>query len=321
MTAELEDYRRALFAAATAGLAAMLILPLMLGFHVDLGSFLPIYVLAALPAVALPYASWRGLHAIRPALEATSLGLLLTLPVLVLSFAAMRFSMPLADPLLARMDAAIGFDWAQFTHWIDRSPTASLILGLSYSSFSFQLLLLPSLLCIARLPARAYQLVIAYVILCTLSAAIAVFFPSVGAYVTYGLDPASLDNISGKFGHFFLDSFHAVRSDGAFVLRIDNAAGIVTFPSVHVGIAALCVWATWPSRWLRIPFLMLNLAMTVSAITHGAHYLVDIAGGLLVALATIPLVHRLARAMGPRGPAATIPWSETECAPAYDPVV
>lgn len=300
MTGAIEDYRRALFAVTAAGLLAMLALPLLLGFHVDFASFLPLFVLAALPAMALPYAKWRKLDAMRPALEATSLGLLLTLPVLVLTYAAMRFDMPLADALLARMDAAIGFDWTAFTRLVDTSRLASLILGLGYSSFSFQLLFLPALLCIARLPARAYQLVLAYFILCALSAAIGIFFPCVGAYVTHGMDPAGLDHVSGKFGHFFLASFHAVRGDPGFSLGIDNVAGILTFPSVHAGVAALCAWATWPSRRLRWPFLILNLIMAASAITHGAHYLIDIFAGGLVAAVAVPLVHRLAAALRPK---------------------
>ncbi len=300
MSISLEDYRRALLAAAIAALAAMLALPLLLRFHVDYASFLPLYVLAALPAAVLPYAKWRRLDALKPALEATALGLLLTLPVLVFTYAAMRLGMPLADPLLARLDAAIGFDWTGFTRWVDQSRLASLILSLGYSSFSFQLLFLPSLLCIARLPARAYQLMLGYLILCALSAAVGIFFPSVGAYVTHAMDPASLDHINGKFGHFFLDSFHAVRGEPDFSLGIDNVAGILTFPSVHAGVAALCAWAAWPSRSLRWPFLILNLIMAVSAVTHGAHYLIDIIAGGLVAAATVPLVHRVGLAMRPK---------------------
>ena len=305
MTAGIEDYRRALFAATAAGLAAMLALPLLLGFAVDFASFLPLFVLAATPALFLPYVAWRRLEPIRPALEATSLGLLLTLPVLVFTYAAMRLDMPLADPLLAGIDAAFGFDWTGFTRWVDRSPAASLILGLGYSSFSFQLLFLPALLCITRQPARAYQLVLAYFILCTISAAIGAFFPSVGAYVTHDMDPHSLHHISGKFGHFFLASFHAVRDEAAFSLGIDNVAGILTFPSVHAGVAALCAWAAWPSRRLRWPFLALNVIMAVSAITHGAHYLVDILAGGLVAAATVPLVHRFAATIGAAAPKTT----------------
>jgi membrane-associated phospholipid phosphatase len=294
VTDTIEQYRRALFAATAAALGAMLALPLLLGFRVDYASFLPLYVIAALPAAVLPYAAWRKLGPLKPALEATSLGLLLTLPVLVFTYAAMRLDMPLADPLLARMDAAIGFDWTACVRLVDRSRIASFVLGLGYSSFSFQLLLLPSLLCIARLPGRAYQLMLAYLILCTLSAAFGSLFPSVGAYVTHGLDPHSLHHISGKFGHFFLASFHAVREDPAFSLGIDNVAGVLTFPSVHAGVAALCAWAAWPSRRLRWPFLALNAIMAASAVTHGAHYLVDIFAGFLVAAATVTLVHRLA---------------------------
>jgi membrane-associated phospholipid phosphatase len=300
VTLTLYDYRRALLAAAAAAIALMLALPLLLGFRVDYASFLPLYVMVALPAMVIPYAKWRGLAPLLPVLEATALGLLLTLPVLVFTYAAMRLDMPLADPLLARMDASLGFDWTGFVRLVDTSRLVSLVLAIGYSSFSFQLLLLPTLLCIARRPERAYMLMIGYVILCSLSAGFGSFFPSVGAYVTHGLDPHSLHHVSGKFGHFFLASFRAVRGEPGFVLGIDNVAGILTFPSVHAGVAALCAWAAWPSRWLRWPFLVLNLVMAVSAISHGAHYLVDILAGGLVAAATVPLVHRLAAALRPR---------------------
>jgi membrane-associated phospholipid phosphatase len=297
VTLTLNDYRRALLVAAAAALALMLALPPLLAFRVDYASFLPLYVMVALPAAVIPYAKWRGLLPLVPVLEATSLGLLLTLPVLVFTYGAMRLDMPLADPLLARMDAAIGFDWTGFVRLVDTSRAAAFVLAIGYSSFSFQLLLLPTLLCIARRPERAYMLMIAYVILCTLSAAFGAFFPSVGAYVTHGLDPHSLHHVSGKFGHFFLDSFHAVRDEPAFTLSIANVAGVLTFPSVHAGVAGLCAWAAWPARWLRWPFLILNLVMATSAISHGAHYLVDIAAGFCVAAVTVRLVDMLAKVL------------------------
>ena len=291
---ELDRYRQALFAAATIAAAAMLALPPLLAFRLDFPSFTPVLVLAIIPALVLPYAAWRKLTALRSVLETTSIGLLSTIPVLVFTYAAMRVNMPLADNLLAAMDRMVGFDWVAFVSLVDRSSALSFALLLAYSSFSFQLLFLPSLLGIAGHHGRAYLLVLAFLILCSISAAIGLFFPSLGAYQAFGVDPASLSHVDGYFGHAFLASFNAVRADEMFTLGLRNASGIVTFPSVHVGVAAICAWAAWPSRWLRYPFLVLNLLMTLSAITNGAHYLVDIIAGGLVALATVPLVHFLA---------------------------
>lgn len=308
MRCAVEDERRAMFALSAMAFAAMLVLPLFLGMRVDYASFWPIYFLASIPAVALIYVNWRRLDAMRPFLEATTLGLLLMVPVLISTYAAMRLNLPLADPLLRQIDTALGIDWLAFVHWVDGNRTLSLLLGYGYSSFSFQLLLLPALLCLVRQYGRAYQLVSAYLVLCLISSAIGAFFPSVGAYVAYDLHASQLTNINGIFGHHFLESFHGVRNDAIFTLTANNASGIVTFPSVHAGIAAICAWAAWPSRLLRWPFVILNVIMALSAVTHGAHYVVDVFAGGLVALVTVWLVHRTAARLRPKAPAyAAVP--------------
>lgn len=288
-----EDYRRALFAATFAAGGSMLVLPLVLGFSIDHASFLPLYAVVALSAVVLPYVSLRQLDTLRPALETTSIGLLVSLPVLIFTYAAMRVGMPLADHLLARADAAMGFDWVAFIHLVDESPMASRILAAGYVSFGFQLLLLPAVLCIARMPERAYRLVLAYLVLCTLSAATGMFFPSVSAATTYGMELGSLRHVGGPLEQF-LTSFHAVREQQSFCLGLMNAAGIVTFPSVHAGVAALCAWATWPSHHLRWPFVVLNLAMALGTIPFGSHYLIDVLGGFVVTTVTIPITRWIA---------------------------
>ncbi len=69
--------------------------------------------------------------------------------------------------------------------------------------------------------------------------------------------------------------------------------GILTFPSVHAAVAMLCAWAMWPIRPLRYPFLLLNILMTVSAVSHAGHYLADIIAGIGIAAATIAIVNKL----------------------------
>jgi membrane-associated phospholipid phosphatase len=243
---------------------------------------------------------WRKLVAIQPAVEVTVFVLAILPTFLVLTFAAMRLNFPLQDALLVRLDQAIGFDWPSYVRLVDRSAVASVVLGAAYESVFFQLTLLPLLLCASRLAGRAYRIVACYGLLVAISTAIAVFFPSVSAYGGYVFDGSTLSNVNSYNGYFFLKSFDAIRTDPTFVLGAGTAAGIVTFPSIHAGVAALLAWGAWPSPILRYPFLVLNVLMAVGAITHGAHYLVDIIAGLAIAWIVVRLSQWLARFAGSR---------------------
>jgi len=287
MTEEVRCYRRASLILLAILLAAMVVLPPMLSFSLDYKWLLKLLTIAAILILASAWAAWRRLDPIRPVVEVTTIILMMMPPILVCTFAAMRFDLPLVDPLLIRMDEAIGFDWPTYVRWMDTIPFISHLLEWTYESAFYQLVLLPLLLCAIGRPARAYQLALAYGLLCSFSSAVAAFFPSVGAYSGHGLDGGSLVNVNASNGHFFLASFEAVRSDPDFVLGARTAAGILTFPSVHAGIAALFAWAAWPSPTLRYPVSLLNILMAVSAITHGAHYLVDIFAGFIVALIVV----------------------------------
>lgn len=290
---ELRGARSALRLGLLASIVAMIGLPPLLHFRVDYLSFSGIALFAAIPGVFVPYARWRRMAALHSVLELAATALLLTLPILIVTYAAMRLNLPMADARLMALDRALGFDWTAFVRLVDRSPLASKLLLESYTSFSLQILFLPMLLCVFRLQARAYRFLLAFLLLCVAAAAISVPFPSIGAYVAHGLDPDSLRNVNAHFGYFYLESFRAVREQADFVLRAGNAAGIITFPSVHAGVAVLCAWAAWRSRLLRYPFLVLNSLMFVSAISHGAHYLVDVIGGGVVAGAAIWATGRL----------------------------
>ena len=84
-----------------------------------------------------------------------------------------------------------------------------------------------------------------------------------------------------------------MRSQTDFVLKLDNVAGLLTFPSVHAGVAALCAWAAWDSRLLRYPFLVLNIGMATAAVSHANHYLIDVVAGLGLAGVTISVTSAL----------------------------
>ena len=290
----LEDHRRAFLLAATVALASLFAVPPLAGFSVDFGSFWPILGPAAVVLPFLPYIYRRPLYAIIPAVESMAIGLVLVLLVVMLTYAAMRLNMPLADHGLIALDRFLGFEWPELLRLVDSSRTISGLLFGVYDSIGPQLFLLPAMLCIAGHADRAYQLTLAWLLLCVMATAIAVFFPAEGAFVGHGIDWKALAAVNAGPGVYFLESFHTVRDQGPFELGLLNASGIVTFPSIHAGAALLCTWAAWPVRILRYPFLGLNILMLISALVPGGHYFVDLSAGVLVAIAALHLSGRLA---------------------------
>lgn len=251
--------------------------------EVDFGSAAMLAQILAILSIFLVYATWRRMIILPAAFGCLAAVFASSVPILLWTYAAINLNLPLVDPQLMRMDAAIGFNWYSLITYVDASPTLAWLLAEAYSSFHLQLLFLPILLVVFRREQRAYAMIFAYYVLCIISSVIGIWYPALGAYVVYGVPAESLSNIDAKFGYFFLEQFHAVREAGPFVMRLDESAGILTFPSVHAGVAALCAWAAWDVKWLRLPIGLLNIAMAVSAMTHGSHYLVDVIAGIAVA--------------------------------------
>lgn len=261
------------------------------GMAIDYGSFGVLLKSIVLTAVAgILYAVFRRMEPMRVALEAILCGFLLMIPIGLCSYAAIGANFPLADDALAGMDKALGFDWRAFVSLVDARPVLATVLEYAYQSFTPQLFLTPVFLVFGGKYTRAYAMVAAYGLLCFAACLTSVWFPAVGAYAAYDMSALGLANINTHFGFAFLEQFHGVRGNPNFVFSLTEMMGILTFPSVHVGVAVICAWALWDVRRLRYPFLVLNILMGLSAITHGGHYLVDVIAGVGVAALAIAVV-------------------------------
>jgi membrane-associated phospholipid phosphatase len=233
---------------------------------------------------------WRKIKYIGIACELLASGIVLTIPVLISTYLAMSLNYPLADNQLIAMDNALGFDWHWLIALVNSNALLEDVLARSYTSFSYQLLAVPVLLVALGNQARACAFVMGYGILCYISSFLAIWYPALGTYVMYGVSQADVPNIRAFFGFFFLNDFNAVRESAGFILKLDGAAGIITYPSVHAGVACLIIWAMWENRYTRIPFLLLNLSMCLSAVSHANHYLVDVIAGAGIAGLTASIV-------------------------------
>ena len=95
--------------------------------------------------------------------ECFLLAVVLTVPVLVVSYCAMRLNLPMADERLAGLDARLAFDAPAIVSAIGQSPVVAGALGQAYGSFGPQLILLPPVLALLGHRDRAYAMVTGYV--------------------------------------------------------------------------------------------------------------------------------------------------------------
>ena len=280
------NVRAFLIAAAIVSTIVAFLLPTVVGMAVNWTSFLQPLVALAPVAVLWPWARWRRRLRAQAAAELVLLPLLLSLPVLIFSYSAMRVGFPLQDARLESWDSALGFRALDFIGWLDGHRTLSKVLRFSYGTFFPQTAILTIMLVVAGRLERAYAMSLAILMMGVIGASVCMFFPAVGVYVHHGIPQGFHPSSSHGLGYFSAQ-LQAVRTSPAFVLDLTKADGIVAFPSGHAAIAILCAWAAWPLRWVRWPFLALNAAMFVSAIPQGAHYLVDLIAGAAMAMAAI----------------------------------
>lgn len=216
---------------------------------------------------------------------------MILLPLVTANYMAMSLNMPLADDFLSNMDVAIGFDWHAFIAFVDEKPLLAGAFTMAYQSFIIQIVAAPVLLIFLGYHRRAHAFMIAFGLLTLLAAFIAIWFPAYGSYFHYGYVDGQLANINTYFSFEFIDHFEAVRNKETFHVSSDAISGILTFPSVHAGAAYLLIWATWPNVWLRYPFLLINIAMALSAVVNANHYLVDIIASVPLAAVCIMAVN------------------------------
>lgn len=226
---------------------------------------------------------WRKLHSLQAAVENAGLGLAITAPLVAFAYIAATANFPLQDKNLIAMDRNLGVDWLALIDFVDSRALLADTLKFAYRAFALELLFLPVILSLVGRSARAYQMTAAYGLICIFASIISIWYPASGTYAAFAIDLGRLEALKGTLGTDFVPQLMAVRSDPNFVLFLGRASGVISFPSVHAAVSVLCAWAMWPMKFMRWPFILLNVLMLSSAITEGGHYVVDLIAGIGVA--------------------------------------
>ncbi|BCH25180.1 hypothetical protein MesoLjLb_49650 [Mesorhizobium sp. L-8-3] len=208
---------------------------------------------------------------------------------------------PLADPLLASIDASLGFNWLWLLSVTNR-PIIAPTLAFAYHALSYQLPLVLLVHMASRRTDRAMEFVALLAVSSAFTGTLMALVPAEGAYAFFR--PADFSHFTAQAGMWHHETLMALRSGRPFDLIMTKSSGLVTFPSYHTALGIMVVFAFRHHRWLFWPAVVLNTLMIMATLPEGGHHLIDVVAGAAVGFVSVALVQRLGDLS--TGPAASL---------------
>jgi hypothetical protein len=198
---------------------------------------------------------------------------------IVAAYAMQRFALPLQDRNLAGADMALGLDWRDYAHWVDRQPSIQRLFQFAYNTLQIQIALpLFALALWGRFhDVRRYLLAFTIAFIATI--VISALLPAAGPIVFVDRADFTILQFTGATP---LDHLMRLREAGPLVLG-EPPGGIATFPSFHATIAVLTPLTLRRFRRIFMPLLILDFFMLGGTVTEGAHYFADVIAGIAMA--------------------------------------
>ncbi len=256
------------------------------GLSVDCQTLPSLVVVVAISApVALFYRVLRPDPGIFYSAESITQIFLISILGALLAYGAAAAALPYRDAELLAADRWLGFHPRAYLDFIYAHPVLVMLFPLVYLSMVYQPAIVFIVLTLTRRISRLHDFAVALVASLVITIAIFALFPARGWYGYLGIDPAAYPRLMLFWN--FVPHLDAVRNGTLHAIPLGDLRGIVSFPSYHTAAAMLAVWSVWPVRFVRWPMLALNAFMVASAPVEGAHYFIDILGGLGVGVCAI----------------------------------
>ncbi|TPQ31048.1 hypothetical protein C2U70_25155 [Bradyrhizobium guangdongense] len=204
-----------------------------------------------------------------------------------LSYIACTSEWPLQDQALLAIDRALGMDPETIARFVNDHPWLATVLVRGYGLIKWPLLLIPIVLALTGRFVRLQTFMLAMSLALAITIAISAFVPAIGTFYGLHLPAAHFPNINTVMYAGQLRDILSLRDGSLRELGLLKLSGIVSFPSFHAASAVLYMWALWPVRRVGGVAIALNLLMIAATPVIGAHYMVDVFGGIAVAAASI----------------------------------
>ena len=204
-----------------------------------------------------------------------------------LTYVALALNWPLQDHTFLAIDRAMGLDPEAIISFVNDHAWLMTSLVTSYGFIKWFLLAVPIILAATLRVVRLQQFVAAFSLALAITLVISALVPAVGTFYGLNISPADFPSVHTKVYEAQLRDILAVRSGVLRHLELFELAGVVSFPSFHAASGVLYLWALWPVRGIGIVAAVMNVLMIASTPVIGAHYVIDVIGGVLLAVACI----------------------------------
>jgi membrane-associated phospholipid phosphatase len=198
---------------------------------------------------------------------------------LLLTYVAASANFPLMDDVFARLDAMMGFRWAETYAYVQQHPVLQTSLRAAYWSGGVQLLALFLIHCMRAPGIGSGELLWNFMVSLLITIAISVILPAAA--------------MPGLIGQHHIDVFLAARHGDITVVDAPTIAGLVTFPSWHTAMGVIFIYSARSMKWLLAVLAPLNVLLIAATPPIGGHYLVDTIAGLAVAAVSILIVRKI----------------------------
>lgn len=208
----------------------------------------------------------------------------LTLFGIVASYALAAQSVGYADDWLARMDAALGFDWNAWYSFFVAHPVARIAGRIAYGNIYVSPAVLLAYFAFSGQKRQARMFTAAFWLAVVLTLVAFVLIPAQGPLAAGWHGPIPYMPSSALYQAELIPQ---LRSHGLSEIHVEALQGVVCAPSFHAASGILFIAAAWRAGPLRWPLFAANILMLISTPVEGTHYLVDILMGAAVALVAI----------------------------------
>lgn len=204
-----------------------------------------------------------------------------------LSYVAAATNWPLQDAALLAIDRALGMDPGITARFVNDHPAVASALNTTYGFIKWFMLAVPIILAATLRLVRLQLFVGATSLALAVTIAISALTPAVGTYYGLNVSPAEFTSLDTSFYLAQWNDILALRAGSLRHLELFKLAGVVSFPSFHAASGVLYMWALWPVRRIGLLAFGMNTLMIAATPTIGAHYMIDVIGGVVVAAASI----------------------------------
>ena len=207
------------------------------------------------------------------------------------------------DPALAAIDAAFGFHWPEMLEFAARWPLLTEATRYAYMSSIFQFAAIVLLLGLGGRTSDLQLFMVATTLASLATVGFWALLPSLGTTTLYAIAPEIELQVQPLLGTDYGQNMLRLAASGPSLITPKDIVGLISAPSFHTVMALLAVHSVRNVRWAFWPLLAVNILVVIGAIIHGAHHLVDVAGGVVTTVLAVALARTLLVPVQPVAPA------------------